>query len=296
MHSSIQKAIEVLGLGRDALRRVAVNADFQIDLAALKQAIAADRAAGHYPFCVIGNAGTVNTGAIDNLNLLADLCQEEGLWYHVDGAFGALAALAPALRPLVEGIDRADSIALDLHKWLYMPYEVGCILVRSAEAHRQSFTLTPDYLMRTERGLASCSGGLGEHGIQLSRRFRALKVWMSLKAYGLKKYGRLIQQNVDQAHHLVELIQAHPSLQLLAPAPLNIVCFRFVKEGLSESELERFNMELMMRLQEGGVVVLSSTRINGTFALRAAITNHRSQRQDIDQLVQEINKGALQLS
>ncbi|HTP11071.1 MAG TPA: pyridoxal-dependent decarboxylase, partial [Anaerolineae bacterium] len=157
MHSCLQKAVELLGLGNEALRRIPVNAAYQIDLDALDRAIQADRAAGYRPIGVIGNAGTVNTGAIDDLNSIADLCQREKLWFHVDGAFGALAAVSPELRPLLRGMERADSIAFDLHKWMYMPFEAGCTLVRSEQAHRYAFSLTPEYLSHFERGAAGGS-------------------------------------------------------------------------------------------------------------------------------------------
>ncbi len=288
MHSSIQKAVELLGLGSDALHQIPVNADFQIDIAALEQAIADDRAAGYQPFCVVGNAGTVNTGAYDDLNRLADLCARERLWFHVDGAFGALAALSPELRALTSGMERADSLAFDLHKWMYIPYEAGCTLVRSAEAHRRAFSLTPDYLAHGERGLAAGSLWFSDYGIQLSRGFRALKVWMSFKAYGIEKYGRLIRQNVAQARYLAALVDAAPELERLAPVPLNIVCFRFRADGLDEAALKRLNDEILIRLHESGVAAPSSTMLNGKFAIRVAIANHRSRREDFDLLVREV--------
>jgi aromatic-L-amino-acid decarboxylase len=186
-HSSVQKAVELLGLGNRALRQLAVDAEFRIDLDALERAIAEDREAGYQPFCIVGNAGTVNTGAFDDLDALADVCQREGLWFHVDGAFGALAALAPALRPLVAGMERADSIGFDLHKWLYMPMEVGCVLVRREEDHRRAFSLNPDYLSHGgQRGLAAGSAWFSDYGIQLSRSFRALKAWLSIKEHGMR--------------------------------------------------------------------------------------------------------------
>jgi glutamate/tyrosine decarboxylase-like PLP-dependent enzyme len=288
MHSSLQKAVELLGLGSDALRQIAVNEDFQMDLQALERAISEDRQAGHQPFCVIGNAGTVNTGATDNLNQIADICEREGLWYHVDGAFGALAVLSSELSSLVAGMERADSLAFDLHKWMYMPYEVGCVLVRQEEAHRQAFSLTPDYLTHSDRGLAAGSIWFSDYGVQLSRGFRALKVWMSMKEHGLKKYGRLIQQNVDQARYLASLVENTTELQLLAPVPLNIVCFRYVAEDLDDERLNELNRELLIKLHESGVAAPSYTMIEGRYSLRVAITNHRSRRQDFEVLVKEI--------
>jgi aromatic-L-amino-acid decarboxylase len=288
MHSSIQKAVEVLGLGSDALRQLPVNADFQIDLAALEATIAVDRAAGYQPLCLVGNAGAVNTGAIDDLNALADVAAREGMWFHVDGAFGALAAVSPDLRPLVAGMERADSLAFDLHKWMYMPIEVGCILVRSASDQRRAFSLTPIYLEHGERGAASGPIWFSEYGIQLTRGFRALKVWLSLKEHGLTKYGRVIKQNVAQAHYLADLVDAAPELERLAPAPLNIVCFRFKADHLDDDALNALNRELLIQLHESGIAVPTYTTLNGKYAIRAAITNHRSRREDFDILVREV--------
>ncbi len=199
MHSSIHKAAELLGLGSAALRRIPVNADHEMDVSRLRAAIAEDRDAGHLPFCVVGNAGTVNTGAFDRLQALADLCEGEGLWFHVDGAFGALACLSPDLRPLTAGLTRADSVAFDLHKWLYVPYEAGCVLVRHPDAHRQAFAVVPEYLAHASRGLAGGNLWFSDYGIQLSRGFRALKVWLSIKEHGIRKYSRVIRQNVGQS-------------------------------------------------------------------------------------------------
>jgi len=204
-HSSIQKAIEVLALGSESLRRITVNSDFRIDLEALKRAIADDRAKGLKPFCVVGNAGTVNTGATDDLNGLADVCETEDLWFHIDGAFGALAALSPQYGPVLKGMERADSLAFDLHKWMSMPYEAGCVLIRHQDKHHQSFSASGAYLLPLSRGVAS-GIWFSEYGVQLSRGFRALKVWLSIKENGINKYRRLIEQNISQAAYLASLI------------------------------------------------------------------------------------------
>jgi aromatic-L-amino-acid decarboxylase len=182
-HNSVDKAVRLLGLGQRGLCSIPVDGDFRIDLPSLERAIAEDRRAGRKPFCVIGNAGTVNTGAIDDLAALADLCGREGLWFHVDGAFGALAAISERLKPLVSGMERADSIAFDLHKWLYMPYDVGCVLVRDREAHRRPFATKASYLAREARGAAPNDHDPGSLGPELSREFRGLKVWMLLKEH-----------------------------------------------------------------------------------------------------------------
>lgn len=287
-HSSNSRAAELLGLGRAALRLVPVNDDFEIDIAALQGMIAADRAAGRYPFCVIGHAGTVNTGATDDLNTLADLCEREGLWFHVDGAFGALAALSPELAPRVAGMERADSLAFDMHKWMYLPIEVGCVLVRDQAAHLSTFSVTPDYLAHGTRGAHAGGPWFSEYGLQLSRGFRALKVWMSFKAHGLDTFRRLIEQNVAQAQYLAGLVDGEPELERLAPAPLNIVCFRYNPGGLDDAQLDVLNEELLVRLHESGTALPSYTRLGGRYVIRAAITNHRSRREDFDVLVQEV--------
>ena len=289
LHSSNQKAVELLGLGSDALRKIPVNEEFQIDIDSLKAQVATDRENGYHPICIIGNAGTINTGAFDDFNSLAKICEKENIWFHVDGAFGAWAILPPKLKSLVSGINRADSVAFDLHKWMYMPYEVGCTLVKNEETHLQAFSVIPDYLHHTSRGIG---GGkwFSEYGVQLSRGFRALKVWMGIKAHGIRKYGRLIQQNVDQAQYLVKLIKATSELELLAPVPLNIVCFRFVSDRLATTSVDNLNKELLLRLHESGIAIPSSTVINNKYALRVAITNHRSRRADFDLLVNTVVK------
>jgi glutamate/tyrosine decarboxylase-like PLP-dependent enzyme len=220
------------------LREIPVDDSYRVDVAALRKAIAEDRKAGRHPFCVVGNAGTVNTGAIDALPELADLCKAEDLWFHVDGAFGALAAIAPGLQTLVRGMERADSIAFDLHKWMYMPYEVGCALVRWPEKHRSTFVSPADYLAHLTRGLPAGPTWFSEYGVQLSRGFRALKVWMSIKENGVAKYGRLVRQNCDQARYLEGLVEATPELELMAPVSLNIVCFRFAPDGIDGARLD----------------------------------------------------------
>ena len=289
-HGWAQKAAELMGLGNRAFHRVAVDADFRINLSALQRAVDEDRRAGHRPFCVIGNAGTVNTGAIDDLAALAKFCREEDLWFHVDGAFGALARIVPSLASLVAGIEQADSVAFDLHKWMYLPFEVACVLVRDVRAHVGAFTLTPSYLAETSRGVIAGGLPFAERGLELTRSFRALKVWMSLKAHGIKLFSRLIEQNVGQARYCAGLIEAHSDLELLAPVPLNIVCFRFAPKDADGGVLNRVNEEILLRIQESGLAVPSSTRIGEAFALRIAITNHRSRREDFDLLVKAVSE------
>jgi glutamate/tyrosine decarboxylase-like PLP-dependent enzyme len=288
VHSCIYKAVELLGLGRKALRLIPVKRDFTIDIDRLRTAIRDDRASGKAPLCVVGCAGTVNTGATDPLDHLADLCREEGLWFHVDGAFGALAALSPDLRHVVKGMERADSLAFDMHKWMYLPYDVGCTLVRDGEAHRNAFALTPHYLEHTPRGIGGSDLWFSDFGVELSRGFRALKVWMCLQEHGIDKFGRLVRQNVEQARYLHRLVSATPDLEPVAGVPLNIVCFRYRGSLSDPGAIDSLNKELLLQLHEGGVAAPSYTVIDGKYALRVCITNHRSTMEDFDILVREV--------
>lgn len=287
VHNCHRKAMESLGLGNRALRRIETDAELRIDISALSSAIARDRRAGIRPACVIANAGTVNSGAIDDLKALAALAAEEELWLHVDGCIGALIAIAPASRHLVDGLERADSIALDPHKWLHAPFDVGCALIRDGEALGAAFATTPEYLESAPRGLAA-GQWLHEFGMQTSRGFRALKVWMAIKEHGIERFGRLIDRNIAQARYLSRQIVAHPRLRLMSPTSINIVCFRYESDGMDEQDLKTLNTEIMMRLQETGVAVISDTVLRGRHCLRAAICNHRTQRGDLDLLVRQV--------
>ncbi|KAA5540551.1 aminotransferase class V-fold PLP-dependent enzyme [Roseiconus nitratireducens] len=279
-HCSVAKAMETLGLGRRNLRRIATNQNLQIDLDSLRQTIKTDRARGLLPFCVIGSAGTVNSAAIDDLAALANLCEQEQLWFHVDGAFGALAMLSEIEQPKLRGIERADSLAFDFHKWMHVPYDAGCLLVRDGEKHRQAFNTQANYLAE---GLAASAGApwYCEFGPELSRGFRALKVWFTIKEHGLRRLGRKIGDNCRQARYLAQQIESSPSLELLAPVQLNIVCFRYKPPGFPTSQLDRLNIELVAAIQSSGVAVPSSTRINERVAVRVNLTNHRTRKEDL---------------
>jgi len=287
-HSWAQKAVELLGLGNQSLHRVPVDSAFRIDIQALQSAIHSDRQRGKIPICVIGTAGTVNTGAVDDLKELAAVCQMEDLWFHIDGAFGALAALSPKWRNKVAGLELADSLAFDLHKWMYMPFEAGCILVRDREAHREAFTVSPSYLSSQGRGIAPAPLEFAGLGIDLARNFKALKIWFSLKAHGSAKHGRLIEQNIEQAHYLKTLIERESHLELLAPVELNVVCFRFNPGLDDEAQLNQMNEEIVIRIQESGLAVTSGTRLSGRFAIRVAVTNHRSKKVDFELLTSRV--------
>jgi glutamate/tyrosine decarboxylase-like PLP-dependent enzyme len=287
-HGWLDKGVELLGLGHRFLRSIPTDRRFSIDVGALRAAIAEDRRQGLRPLCVVGNAGTVNTGACDDLRALAQVCREEGLWFHVDGAFGALLRLSDRLRGMVDGIEQADSVAFDLHKWMYQPFDVACVLVRDGAAHRAAFARSAPYLASLDRG--TIAGGLpfADLGIDLTRGFRALKVWMNMRAYGVHTFARLIEQNVTQAAALADEIRSHPDLQLLAPVSLNIVCFRYAPASAAPELLDRLNQEILLRLQETGTAVPSSTTLDGRLAIRCAIVNHRTRRADLGRLVQAV--------
>lgn len=287
-HNWARKAAELLGLGNRAFRRVPVDAEFRIDVDALAAMVREDRAAGLLPFCVIGTAGTVNTGATDDLATLADLCERESLWFHVDGAFGALACLSPALRPIVAGLERADSIGFDLHKWGSLPFECACVLVRDPDMHRAAFASSASYIAPTERGVIAGGLPFAERGLDLTRGFKALKVWMSLTAYGVDALAASIEQNVRQAQDLARRVIANEELELLAPVPLNVVCFRFVAPGLADARLNAINEEILLRIQERGIAVPSGTTLAGRYAIRVANVNHRSRDEDFALLVDAV--------
>ena len=287
-HGSIAKALELLGLGAGALRLVPVGPDHRMDLAALAGAIEKDRRDGCRPFCVVATAGTINCGAIDDLEAIATLCAAEDLWLHVDGAFGALAALSPELRPRLAGLPRADSLAFDFHKWMQVPYDAGCILVRDAELQRAAFSGRQDYLAAAPRGLAGGNPWFCEFGPELSRGFRALKVWFTIKEHGLARLGEVVARNCAQARYLAAQVEADPRLDRVGPAPLNIVCLRFRGPGLSPEAEDTLNTEIVADLQEQGVAAPSTTRLEGRLVIRVNITNHRTRISDLDLLLEAL--------
>ncbi len=287
VHSCHYKAMNLLGLGKKALQKVPSDEAFRMRIGDLERMIRADRDMGIRPACVIATAGTTNTGSIDDLEAIADLCRKEGLWLHVDGCIGAALAIAPQSRHLVAGIERADSLALDLHKGFQAPFDVGCALLRDRRQHRQTFAENAEYLQTMTRGIAAAEF-LHDYGLETSRGFRALKVWMMLKEHGVAKFGRLIDQGIAQARYLDGLIAAEPMLELMAPTVVDIVSFRFNPGKTDESHLRALNIEIMLRLQETGVAAVSDTTIRGRHCLRAAICNHRTRRDDLDMLVREV--------
>jgi aromatic-L-amino-acid/L-tryptophan decarboxylase len=326
VHDSVAKAMRIAGLGAHALRLIGRDETLAMDARELRAAmdarelraqIAADRAAGMTPFLVVATAGSVDTGAFDRLGELADLCAAEGLWLHVDGAFGALAIASPAHAHLVAGIERADSLAFDAHKWLHAPYAVGCVLFHDERAHRAAFASAPDYLARAERGAAAGAPWFADYGLELSREFRALKVWFTLRHYGIDRLGASIARTCDLAAGLAARVEAANDLELLAPVVLNVVCFRYRPSppvttpsppdaspsppdapaaAFDEPALDRLNDAIAVAVQESGAAVPSTTRVGGKRALRVCIVNHRTREDDLDVLVGAVRKAGRALA
>ena len=300
IHSWLKKTCDFLGMGEEAFRKVPVHDDFTVDVDAMAAMIAEDRAAGLRPFCVIGTAGTVQTGASDDLNALADLAVREQLWFHVDGAFGAMARLgtSAAARTAVRGLERANSVAFDLHKWGYLPFDVAMVLVREDRHLPETFANQAPYLTTAVPGGMTASGSIyyNDRGIELTRSFRALKVWMTMRAQGTDLLGRHIDRNIAQAQYLAGLVERAGDLELLAPTPLNIVNFRYAPAGMAEDAIELLNRKILVRLQEDGIAAPSGTVVRGKYAIRVAITNHRSRDEDFDLLVRETRRLGRELA
>lgn len=294
VHGCVDKSLDTLGIGIDNLRKIKTNADFRIDLAALEAQIQKDRAEGHQPFCIVGNAGTVNTGAIDDLEALSQLAKKYQLWFHIDGAYGGLAAALPALKTQYKGIEKADSVAIDFHKWLYQPFEVGCILVKNWKTLRRAYFKKADYLDTDleEQGRLD----FNEYHFQLSRNAKALKVWMSFKAYGAAKLRAMIQKDIDLTNYLAKQVKASPDFELKAQGHLAIICFRYVGNLTSETEISRINALLIPALEKDGRVFITGTRLNREFVLRACLINHRKQKETVDYLLEVIRAVALTIT
>lgn len=282
-HGCIAQAMDMAGLGTNRLRRVPVDAQYRIDIAELRDVIESDRDAGHRPFLIVATAGSVDVGAIDDLQALADLAEDQQLWLHVDGAFGALAKLSPQLAPQLAGLERAQSLAFDFHKWGQVPYDAGFLLVREGSRLQSTFSSPAAYLKRYERGLAGGSPWPCDLGPDLSRGFRALKTWFTLQVYGTDRLGQMIAHSCELARALAEKTKAEPELELMAPVSLNIVCFRYRCEAADD-----VNAAIAADVQESGIAAPSTTQLARGLAIRAAIVNHRTQRADINALVDAV--------
>jgi glutamate/tyrosine decarboxylase-like PLP-dependent enzyme len=289
-HSSIDRAVRILGFRPDQLRKIPSDASLRLEVPALEQAVEEDSAAGRQPFCVVANAGDTSTGSMDPLPEIADLCRARGLWMHVDAAYGGFAVLDERGQRLLRGIERADSIVLDPHKWLYTPFEAGCILVRDFRTLYDAFHILPDYLVDVAGGPRNVN--MCDHGIQLSRGSRALKIWLTIKHFGLARYRAVISRTLDLARHAQSLMEAAPGIEVVTPAVLSVVTFRYVPRGvpgagqrLAEAAVERINEEILRRIWESGRAMLSSTRVRGRYVLRICVVNHNTRLKDVEELV-----------
>jgi aromatic-L-amino-acid/L-tryptophan decarboxylase len=289
VHASVDKAMVILGMGRDYLRKIAVRDDFTIDLEALKKQVSEDRNSGYHPICVVGVAGTTNTGAVDPLDRLAEFCRAQGLWFHVDAAYGGPAARAKVAGEFFRGLEQADSIVVNPHKWLYVPAEAACVLVREPAALRHTFQVAADYLKEGNNAGTDAPVDFKDYGPQLHRNFRALKVWMTFKAYGAEKLRAAIESNIEIMRYLANRIDESQDFVRLAPVPLSVVCFQYRTmddfRHTDQRYLNDLNNRLLDALEKDGRVFLSGTTIHGKRALRACSVNHRLRREDIDFLL-----------
>jgi aromatic-L-amino-acid decarboxylase len=282
-HSSVQRALHVIGFLREQMRKLPSDENFRLSIQGLGKAIAEDRANGLHPFCVIANAGTTNTGAVDPLNELADLAANEKMWLHVDGAFGAAAILSERGKEMLHGIDRADSISLDPHKWLFQPFECGCVLVRDVALLRSAFQIKPDYLRDVHRNAAEFNPA--DHGVQLTRNFRALKVWLSLQTFGMAAFREAIARGFELAEIAERELRVRQGWEILSPAQMATVCFRF---GNSD-ELQTQLVDTMMKDE---YALLTSTTLRGAVALRLCTINPRTTEKDIIGTVERLDQFA----
>ena len=308
IHMSIPKAADILGLGRQQVRLVECDDRFRMNVPSLRARIVEDLKSGMKPFCVVASAGTVNTGAVDPLFEIAAVAKECGLWFHVDGAYGALAAMDETKRPLFRGLELADSVSLDPHKWLYVPIDSGCLLFRDEAKARAAFSFDDADYIRVHEQNADESFAFWNYGPELSRRFRALKIWLTLRYYGTRRIAGAISEDNALCQYLDQALELEEDFEILAPPELSICCFRYVPpafqsklkaKSLDEAdnrELDQLNNKIMLAVQRGGRAYLSSATLHGKFALRACITNFRTTRADIDQTLEVIRDTARDVS
>ena len=283
-HATIAEAADMMGLGERAVRSIPTDDGFRMRADELERAVADDLAAGMHPFCVVATAGTTATGAVDPLRAIAGICERHGLWLHVDAAYGGAAAFTPELRHLLDGIERADSISFDPHKWLYTPQSSACLLVRDPRTLRAAFSIDAAYV-REDAELSGRGINIGELGPQWSRSFIALKVWMSLAAHGTDAYARRIAHDVELARYLDERVREHPDLESMCPVTLSIACFRYAPAGIDDAALDALNERLMIEIRRDGRTCPSNAVLRGRYGLRACFVNHRTEADVVDDLV-----------
>lgn len=280
-HTALVRAARIVGVRPEGIRTVPSDDAFRIRVDALAEALAADRARGFTPIAVCANGGATNTGAVDPIDALADLAEREGVWLHVDAAYGGFAMLSERGARLLHGLHRADSVALDAHKWLFQPFEAGCLMVRDTRRLEAAFSVRPEYLQDTELGMEQVN--FADRGLQLTRSFRALKVWMSIQTFGMAAFRRAVVKGIDLADRAAEYVEASPSLELMAPASLGVVCFRYQPgDGRDDAALEALNEAVQARVIESATAMMSSTRLRGVYALRLCIMNHHTTWPDVE--------------
>lgn len=291
-HNCIDKSVALLGIGAKHIRKIKTNADFTINLPALEKQISEDLDSGFMPFCLIGNAGTVNTGAIDDLMALSEMAKNYKMWFHVDGAYGGLVSCLPSIKHRYKGMEKADSIALDFHKWLYQPFEIGCVLVRNWDLMHETYFKQADYL---DSKLAAKPSRLNfnEHYFQLSRNAKAFKVWLSVKAYGFLKIQKMMQKDLDLTHYLAKLITESDDFELKSRSDLAIVCFQYKGNLTDKEDIIAFNQKLIPALEADGRVFITGTKLNNEFVIRACLINHRKQKSSVEFLLETIRQVAV---
>ncbi len=287
-HSSLERAARIVGIPSESIRRIPTDEEYRLDVALLAEAVVTDRAKGLHPLCVSANAGATNTGAIDPLDGIAVLAKEEDLWFHIDGAYGGFALLVPSEAESFRGIEKADSVTLDPHKWLFQPYETGCLMVRDTQTLEGAFRILPEYLQDTALGKEHVN--FADRGIQLTRGFRALKIWMSVQTLGLKAFREAIETGIRHAREAERYITGSPALEMMGPSSLGIVCFRFRPPGsdMSKEKVEELNLEIQDEIVDSGFAMMSSTRLRGEFSLRLSILNYRSTWEDVQETLEEV--------
>jgi len=297
VHMSIAKAADILGFGRDQVRVIACDERQRMRVDSLRRTIETDLREGLRPFCVVGSAGTVNTGVVDPLAEIADIARDFELWFHVDGAYGAPGVLDQRKKHLFAGLERADSVSLDPHKWLYVAVDAGCLLFRDSASAMAAFNTEDADYIKTHGYSDEEAFAFWDYGVELSRRFRALKVWLTLQYYGTRRIAEAISEDISLAGYLGEVVSKADDFELLAPVELSICCFRYVPAGpSSEAELDQLNERIMGLVQKGGRAYVSNATVNGRFALRACITNFRTTQSDIDETVEAIREVAEDLT
>jgi aromatic-L-amino-acid/L-tryptophan decarboxylase len=288
-HNSVEKALRVLGFAREQIRSLPSDEHFRLPVASLRQAVAEDRANGKRPFCIIANAGTTNTGAVDPLNQLADLCERENLWLHVDGAYGAAACLSERGRKLLTGIERADSLSLDPHKWLFQPFEIGCVLARDARLLKKTFHTMAEYLEDTKRAEEE-EINYYDYGVQLTRGFRALKLWLSIKTFGAAAFREAINHGFEMAEFAESVLRQSDCWRIISPATFGIVTFRYVAEGCSESEINEIHRRMVEAMAEDGFAFANSTALRGQTIMRLCTINPRTTEEDIRATIKQLEQ------